>query len=567
MVLGLGVLAASLAALTAGVVIGQHPGMQTDAPPLAASNNEPRLQPGLPVREMVDPQVVPAGNPSELPRPGVSAVEPPIAVGSPAQVPIELPRESVEGDFGQTSNNPTGRQEPAVSLEWIGPPVAKLGQPVTYQIIVKNVGSCPVSQVVVRDRLPNGITVNAAEPKPVNEGNVLIWDLGTLQPRQEKRIDLQIVPDVKGDLTCQATVSFSGSATTRLQIREPKLTLKAQAPDKVLLGDAATVTLTVSNPGDGIADHVKIKAILPEGLEHSRGKVIDFDLGNLAPNETRSVQVVCSTKQGGIHRLDAMATADGNLTAQDTAELEVTLPRIDLVLTGPRLRYLDRHAIYVLKVVNPGSAPASNVTVSHLIPAGFKFVSASAGGRHDFASRSVTWFLGDLVPGQSREVNLEVVAVNVGDHRHKATVIAARGLKAEAEVMTRVEGLAAILMELVDLDDPVEVGADTSYEIRVTNTGTKTETGLQLVCTIPDKMEFRGAKGAGGCRFTLEGKDVVFEPLPKLAPRADAIYRVSVRGIAPGDLRFRARVTSDGLTEPVLKEESTRVYGDDLPPR
>ena len=168
-----------------------------------------------------------------------------------------------------------------------------------------------------------------------------------------------------------------------------------------------------------------------------------------------------------------------------------------------------------------------------------------------------------MIPGQSREVNLEVLAINTGEHKHKANVIAARGLKNDAEIITRVEGLSALLMELVDLDDPVEVGADTAYEIRVTNTGSKTETNLQLICTVPDKMEFRGATGAANCRFRVQGKDIVFEPLPKLAPRADAIYRVNVRGVAPGDLRFRARITADGLTEPVLKEESTKVYGDD----
>ena len=48
-----------------------------------------------------------------------------------------------------------------------------------------------------------------------------------------------------------------------------------------------------------------------------------------------------------------------------------------------------------------------------------------------------------------------------------------------------------------------------------------------------------------------------------MAPRADAIYRVNVKGTAPGDLRFRARIKADGLSDPVLKEESTKVYGDD----
>ena len=159
---------------------------------------------------------------------------------------------------------------------------------------------------------------------------------------------------------------------------------------------------------------------------------------------------------------------------------------------------------------------------------------------------------------------MEVVAINTGLHRHQATVVATRGLKNETEVATRIEGLSALLMELVDLDDPVEVGADTGYEIRITNTGSKTETNLQLVCAIPDKMEFRGARGAADSHFKVQGKEVIFESLPKLAPRADAVYRVNVRGVAPGDLRFRARITADGLTEPVLKEESTKVYGDDV---
>jgi uncharacterized repeat protein (TIGR01451 family) len=450
-----------------------------------------------------------------------------------------------------------------VSLEWIGPPTAKLGQPVTYQIIVKNISSSPVQGVIVRTRLPVGVTVQATEPKAFNEVNVLIWDLGTLQPRQERRLDLQLLPDTKGDLACQALVTFTGSSTARIRVREPKLLLKASGPDKVLLGDIATVTLTVSNPGDGTADRVKVKAALPEGLEHARGRLVEFDLGNLGPNESRSVQLVCATKTGGEQKCDAVATAEGNLKSEDSAVLEVILPRLDLSIAGPRLRYLDRKAVYVLKITNPGSAPASNVTISDQIPEGFKFLSASDGGRHDFATRTVSWFVGDLTPGQSREVSLEVLAINTGEYKHKANVLAARGLRSDAEILTRVEGLPALLMELVDLDDPVEVGADTAYEIRVTNTGSKTETNLQLICTVPDKMEFRGAQGAANCRFHVQGKDVVFEPLPKLAPRADAIYRVNVRGVAPGDLRFRARITADGLTEPVLKEESTKVYGDD----
>src|SRR5581483_10261952 len=109
--------------------------------------------------------------------------------------------------------------------------------------------------------------------------------------------------------------------------------------------------------------------------------------------------------------------------------------------------------------------------------------------------------------------NLDVIAANPGEHRHQATV-SARGLKTEAEVRTRVEGLSDLALELNDADDPLEMGAETAYEIRLTNTGSKTETNVELVCTLPEQMEFKGAKCATGARFRLEGRDVIFEGIP-----------------------------------------------------
>lgn len=586
-VIGLGAILACLAGWVVNSAVGQPelgdrpaaplipppaPLFPTPSPtaPAAPKVEPPRSIPALPTDFGAAPRPAAQTKPILPPASAAPAPVTPARFDGESRLPVgdtdtsTLRDVAVEAGAVQSNDNPTARQEPAVSLEWIGPPTVKLGQQVTFQIIVKNISPSPLSQVVVRNKIPVGLRVTATEPKAFLEVNVLTWDLGTLQPRQEKRLDVELMPEMKGDLSCQALVTFTGSSTARIKVREPKLALKAAAPDKVLLGDTATIVLTVTNPGDGSADRVKIRAQLSEGLEHTRGRSVEFDLGNLGPNETRSVQLVCVTKTGGPQTCEALATADGGLKSQDTATVDVILPRLELVMHGPKLRYLDRHAVYTLHVTNPGSAPASNVTINDVIPDGFKFLSASDGGRYDFPTRTASWFVGDLTPGQSREVSMEVVAINTGNQTHKGSVTAARGLRTEAELTTRVEGLPALLMELVDLDDPVEVGADTAYEIRVTNTGSKTETNLQLVCTIPDKMEFRGAKGAADCRFRLQGRELVFEPLPKLAPRADAIYRVNVRGIAPGDLRFRARITADGLTDPVLKEESTKVYGDDV---
>src|SRR5262249_20706399 len=100
------------------------------------------------------------------------------AQNAPAQVNPE--DRQIESRVGPTEKNPTGRQEPAVSLEWIGPITAKVGVAQDYSIVVRNACNIAVQQVMVRARVPNSMTVSATEPKGVSQDNVYMWELGTL---------------------------------------------------------------------------------------------------------------------------------------------------------------------------------------------------------------------------------------------------------------------------------------------------------------------------------------------------------------------------------------------------
>jgi uncharacterized repeat protein (TIGR01451 family) len=532
-------------------------------PPLPAAGPVELPPAGVPATAATPP-----GVPAQLPAPGglpAPPVEPmpqrdPAAAPSVASPMVTPMKDEQPTEATVTPPNPTGRQEPAISIEWVGPPTAKVGQPADYTLVVRNACNIPVQQVLVRVRIPAGMTTAATEPKALSENNVLVWELGTLLSKQEKNLQMRLVADAKGDVMPQAWVTFTGSSVMQVKVREPKLMLKASAPEKVMVGDAAAFTLTVSNPGDGAADQVKIHAVLSDGLEHARGNKVDFEIGNLAAGETRSVQLICGTKTGGPQKCEGVAEADGGLHANDTAGVDVIMPRLELQLVGPALRYLERKALYTLRVTNPGDAPATNVTVGDVVPVGFKVLAASDGGRHDFSTRTVSWFLGEIGPGQTREVKLEVQAINPGEHHHKATAVAARGLRAESELVTRVEGLSALLLEMVDTEDPIEVNGDTAYEIRVTNTGSKTETDIKIIATVPDKMQFKSAQGP--VRYREEGKTIVFEPIERLSPRADAIFRINVKAMEQGTVRFKIQMTSTNLVEPVIKMEATRIYSD-----
>ncbi|MCX7666860.1 MAG: hypothetical protein N2112_15105 [Gemmataceae bacterium] len=452
------------------------------------------------------------------------------------------------------------KQEPSVSLEWIGPPAVKAGGSGDYTLMVRNTCSIPVQKVVVQVRVPAGATVAGTEPKAEGAEGVLLWDLGTLLSRQDKALKMRFNTPAKGEMNCQAWVTFTGSAAMKVQIREPKLLVKTSIPEKVYVGEPATLGIAVSNPGDHPAEGVKLVVHLPEGLESTRGPRSTIEVGTLAAGETRTVQVVCAAKSSGAQKCEVFAENSDGLKANDASSVNVVQPKIDIELTGPKMRYLGRKAIFNVKVTNPGDAPASNVFITEIIPTGFKFVAADNGGQHDFAARTVKWFLGELAAGASKEVKVELEAMTSGEFHHKVIATASRGIRTEKEMSTKVEGLSALLMEVVDTEDPIEVKADTAYEIRITNTGSKDETDVKLVCSVPAQFKVKAVSGP--VKYSVVGNEIVFEPISKLAPRADATFKVVVTAVAKGDARFKATLTSAGLTEPVIKQESTRVYED-----
>ena len=60
----------------------------------------------------------------------------------------------------------------------------------------------------------------------------------------------------------------------------------------------------------------------------------------------------------------------------------------------------------------------------------------------------------------------------------------------------------------------------------------------------------------------VDNLTVAFEPLAKLAPSEEALYRIRVRGRREGDQRVQVQLTSDEQPAPLTKEETTRVYAD-----
>jgi len=157
-------------------------------------------------------------------------------------------------------------------------------------------------------------------------------------------------------------------------------------------------------------------------------------------------------------------------------------------------------------------------------------------------------------------VQLTAIPEEIGNQRIRAETRAEMGLTDASDHDLTVEGLAAILFTVTDATDPIEVGGQTTYEIRIVNQGSKIGNNVQIAALIPDGMT--PINGEGPTRAQIRGQQLIFEPLARLAPQGDAFYKIHVKGTTPGDKRIRVQLMSDDVQQPVTKEESTHVYSD-----
>jgi uncharacterized repeat protein (TIGR01451 family) len=535
------------------VIASSQPPAPPPAPVMPVPNDGLQLQPA-PIR-------LPAVTP------GVQAVGAIAPAGSEAGVvqPAAAPEKAaplpMPADTGHATEPPpaaAGRTA-SVYVEKSGPADHVLGKPLAYEILVRNPGTATAAQVRVEDDLPAGVRCLRTEPPAEVRGQQLVWQLGGLDAGAERRLRVEVDPASEGDYEGSVTASCStAAAPMRTHVTRPRLTLTMTGPAKADVGDAVPFQLVVGNTGSGPANHVVLHDRLPAGLQHTQGNDIEADLGTLAAGGTKTVSLAATAVKGGRQVNEATVSGDNGLQAAARAEVQISEGALLVRKTGPQQTVLHREVDYRLEVVNPGQAPAANVMLADNLPAGLEFLSAGDGGAYTAATRSVQWSLGALAPGASRAVTLRLLARTPGDWVNQAIAHADHGLEAKATAAVHVEGIPALMLEAVDLDDPIEVGAETSYEIRVVNQGTGACHNVQIQATVPDGMTALDAQGPAPHR--IQGQQVTFDPVPKLAARADIRFRIRVRAVQRGDWRFKVNLTCAELQRPVYKEESTCVY-------
>jgi len=229
-------------------------------------------------------------------------------------------------------------------------------------------------------------------------------------------------------------------------------------------------------------------------------------------------------------------------------------PNVEISTSCPGLRYLGRTATFDITVTNTGDTAASNVVVTDMVPVGISFTGADNGGVRE--GQRIVWRVGTLEAGKSLTLKSTFLCNTIGSFQNEAMVTYCAEAKASCGI--EVKGIPAILIECVDDPDPIEINGNVTYTIVVTNQGSAVGTNIVLNCTLPAEEDH--VSSTGPTQVSAQGKSVSFAPLATLAPKAKAVYKVTVKGVGEGDVRFKVEMKSDQMDTPVMETESTRIY-------
>ena len=516
----------------------------------------------------IGPDAAPVPNPrdrmpADSDAPNSSLSTPPVR-RPPARTPAVDPAKLFRGDGEVTQDAPRGVQEPRLSIEKLAPSQGVLGQPVVYSIVIKNIGNSPAQQVTVEDRIPRGSRLVGTAPQAEMIEKRLVWrKIGTLQPGDERKISIKVIPEEEGPIGSVAKVSFITEIAAEITVFAPQLKLAVTAPSEAKVGQTIPLTFIVSNPGKGNASNVIVRSVLPEGLQHPAGSDIEYTIGSLAPNETREVRLEVTAMKPGRITPTTIVTADGDVSTESKTAVEVIGEQLLLTRSGHDRVYLGRNAVFTNNVKNEGQRPVSQIQVTELVPDGFEFVEASAGGTYSAADRAVNWVIPSLEPGAAATVSVTLAAKTIGRFDGQVAAVGPTGSTAKVKPQVSIEGFPSLSVERVNEERLIGVGEKLTTKIQVQNRGTATAKQVGLEIDLPAEMKLVSA--AGPSTYKVDGQRLIFDAVSSIEANGSAAYELVLEAKAAGDSRLEMQISADHLRRPIRHDEPIQVVSDAKP--
>lgn len=487
------------------------------------------------------------------------------ATASPIKTAIEAPvttksaPEAVEDDLLFT------QRMPVLVSKVLGPKTITVGREVTYRVLLANRGDVGADKVVTRITIPEGAEVVGTKAaagtvdrsQSVAGDGTLLWQTDHLAAGGIAKLDVRLIARTGRPIELGVNHSHKPiDGRTLVQVQEPKLDLELVGPEEVLYGKPQTFRLTISNPGTGAAENVRLH-LTPPGGDADRSTSHEFGL--IAAGGESTVEIELTAREAGQLAINAAADADGDVSCAVTKEVFCRRPKLVVDWRGPSDRYAGAPAVYYFRVRNPGTAVAPGVVLTVDLPEGFEVLAGA--DTPAVENQRIAFRAGALRPGDDKFFELRGILRQGGTNEITLRAVGSDETRSgRVLATTEVIALADLKLDVLDPKGPVATGQEIAYEIRVTNRGSNDAHDVRVIGLFSEGIEPHHVDG--GTSETVDGR-VAFDVVDRIAAGEERVFTIHARAYEEGTHLFRAEVLCSDLEIKLAAEETTRFFEDE----
>lgn len=196
---------------------------------------------------------------------------------------------------------------------YLEPATAQLEElPLVYGLVAKVLLPRPAFNFKVEHDLPPNVTLLEAKPRATVVGEHLIWNFGRLDPGQELRLQVVVLPEKGTKPPIGELTNFNATYTQNLYFQTPlvrtKLTVSVSGPESVRVGEIAEYVVETKNVGNWVSEQVTAAVQLPEEMHGPDGVSPHFTIGNLDPGSSRKLTIYAKATASGSARFHVEVT-------------------------------------------------------------------------------------------------------------------------------------------------------------------------------------------------------------------------------------------------------------------
>lgn len=316
-------------------------------------------------------------------------------------------------------------------------------------------------------------------------------------------------------------------------------------PREVSLGSEFAADLSIT--AQACAGNVVVRDVIPDNASYVRsepaatvdGNQVVWKLGDMDAGQTVNAKIWIKASKEGTLVNCATVSADPRVCGAT----RVVNPAIQLTKSEPTDGIVCDPIPVTLVVKNTGSSQLTGVKVSDNLPAGL-----SSEGKSNLA-----FDVGNLGPGESKEIKFNATASGPGNYANTAEVTSDQGVTAKASASTVVH--QPVLTLSCKAREEQYMGRPFDVCFTVSNTGDIAAAGAQVVVSVPAGLTLTSATAGGH----MSGDTLVWD-VASVAPNTPQELCATFTSANGGTFAFNA-TAKGACAAQVTSSCQTRVIG------